>query len=206
MQTTTGYRTKGLMSQSRAERFARCLAANGRFSDVQVVESGRAKCADCAHYVYYTPRNVTRHKQILQDAQNSREARAREQRESYEFHLDESGLFYWCLNLRSLEVYETTVHGCDCPDATYNLSRTGIQCKHALMLQMQLQEEAEALEIERQIEEQQEQEAAEEFARQGYEQAEAEACDAHARWCAEMQAKERQHLSNMHNDFGGGDW
>ncbi len=174
MQCITGYRTK-LLPLARAERFARCLAANGRFTNVQVQESNRTKSADKRHFVYYTPRSVERGWALRDEAQDARQKRAEEQAHRYQFVLSDSGRFYYTLNVETGEVYETTVHDCDCPDKAYNLRRTGLQCKHSLMLECRLAEAAREAEIERQIEEMLEEEAAEEEARRGYEAAEEEA-------------------------------
>lgn len=153
-----------------AERFARCLRANGRFTDVQVRESGQAKHPERRYYTYWTPRNVARAKELLQEAQSAREARSFSQAGRYEFHLSDCGRYHFTLNLLSGEVYQTTVYTCDCPDAECNLRFSGLLCKHSLMLERHLEAAAEEAETDRQLEEQ--------AARQAWEHADREACDA----------------------------
>lgn len=185
MRTVSAYRTKCL-PLTRAEAFARCLAARGQATDVQVLESNRTPNPQVRWFVYWTPRNVERQKALLQQSQDERQQRAEEQRHGYEFILSDCGRFHYCLSLKSGEVYETTVYGCDCPDATYNLTRTGLRCKHSLMLEMSLTEEAEELEIERQVQE-------------GYEQAEREAHEQHL----DELEREQQFLSSRADGQGG---
>ncbi len=122
------YRTK-LMTADAAARFARCLSGNGRFAHVAVVESPLAK-GEKRHFIAYRPASEARQAELLQDAQDERLVRAALQGHRYEFVLDESGRYFHCLSLASGEVYQTTEHGCDCPDSTYRCQGAGIVCKH----------------------------------------------------------------------------
>lgn len=210
MRTVSGHRTK-LLPQARAESFAKCLAARGQATDVQVLESNRTRSLDCRHFVYWTPKSVARQWALLDQSQNERAQRAVEQAGQYEFVLSDCGRYHYCLSLKTGEVYETTVHGCDCPDATYNLHRTGLRCKHALMLEAHLEREAEDLEIEREIEEAQEQDAAEKAEAEERDPVEDRLWDQWAedarRGREEWLARERQLLSSHREaDFRDGSW
>jgi hypothetical protein len=137
------------MPLSRAESFARCLAANGAFRDVSVLESGRTKNQEVKWFVNYTPASVEKHRAILQASQDARAARAATER--FEFHLSDCGRYHYCLTTQG-EVYETTTAHCDCPDAHYRLRGTGLVCKHSLALEAHLSAEASRIQEEVEIE------------------------------------------------------
>ena len=126
------YRTK-LMSLEKAGRFARCLGTNRRFTEVSIEASERAK-SEAKYFVRYLPKSETRQLQMLEGQQQAREARAEAQGVNYLFVLDEGGRFFWCHNLASGEVYETTEETCDCPDFHYRCRGSGLHCKHVVML------------------------------------------------------------------------
>lgn len=126
------YRTQ-LMDRPQAEAFARCLKANPRFDGIFLAESARAKTAR-RWFVTYVPTSLERRSAILDRQQDARARRAQEQGARYEFVLDSSGRWSWCLNRETGEVYETTESDCNCPDHHYRCRPAGILCKHVHML------------------------------------------------------------------------
>jgi len=141
MRTFNGHRTR-LLPQSRAEQFARCVAANPAFAHVEVKSNPNAKTAN-RYYVRYQPANPGRAEELRAAEEESRAARAVSEAANYTFWADpdHSGLF-WCLNLTSREVYETTFGSCTCGDHTFRGSKAGVPCKHMQLLRTQLAEEA----------------------------------------------------------------
>lgn len=131
------FRTK-LMSHAQALQFAKCLAANPKFGTVSVSFSERAK-GDRSFFVAFLPVDDASSQRILDRQQAKREATAAAQIDNYEFVLDDSAQFFWCLNAASGQVYEVTDHSCDCPDHTYRCQAAGIVCKHITMLRTHLQ-------------------------------------------------------------------
>lgn len=117
------------MDRDRAERFARCISANERFTEVFVQESKSAG----KFYVSYLPASQARQADMLATHQTERLQRALAEGDGYTFVLDDSRTFFWCLSV-SGEVYETTEHNCSCPDHTYRCSKAGLKCKHQLAL------------------------------------------------------------------------
>lgn len=140
MQVLSGYRPRNLMTLAQAQRFEKMIAANGRFTDVQIRESGRTQSPERRWYVYYTPRSVERAKQLLADAQAQRDERAKQG--EYEFQLSECGRFHHCHSLKSGKWYETTHAHCTCGDYQFRLRRTGLRCCHSAALELWLDQEA----------------------------------------------------------------
>lgn len=138
MQGFCGYRTR-LLPEGSAQRFARCLQGNRLFRDVAVRSSRTARDPQCRHYVVWRPASPERAAQLQRSAQMTRAERAVAQAANYEFWPDPDvpGL-YWCLNLTSFEVYETTKGSCTCGDRHHRGEREGVACKHMLMLAARL--------------------------------------------------------------------
>src|SRR5689334_1775846 len=109
------FRTKPL-SREQAERFARCLQANSRFTEVNV----NASRSPGKFTVHYQPASDQRYRELLAGERAEREVKAVTEGSEYVFVLDKDGgrAFFHCLNPKSGEVYETTEHGCSCPDYT----------------------------------------------------------------------------------------
>jgi hypothetical protein len=133
---TVSYRTK-LMETAAAWRFATCLKANARFTDVAMNHSSRAKGA-ARYFVTYRPRNPERQAEMLTRQQVARQERAESER--FEFLADKDGgrVFHWCVSVASGGVYQTTPSSCTCPDEQYRAVPGG--CKHQRALRLQLDE------------------------------------------------------------------
>lgn len=137
------YRTR-LLTADRAARFAACLSANAAFCDVAAVRSERAKC-DVDHFVSFRPVSRERQAHMLERQQDTREQRAEEQGNSYQWVADKIGYqwvadkiggrgFFWLLST-SGEVYEVHPAGtCSCPDFHYRCEPNGLRCKHLIAL------------------------------------------------------------------------
>ena len=106
------YRTKR-METAAAWRFATCLKANSRFTDVAMVHSDRAKGA-ARYFVTYRPSNPER----VADKDGGRP-------------------FHWCVSVASGGVYQTTPSSCTCPDEQYRAVPGG--CKHQRSLRLLLE-------------------------------------------------------------------
>jgi hypothetical protein len=130
------YRTK-LLAEDRARRFAACLTKNGKFTEVEVEVSTRAKNWYQRHFVRFRPVNPERQQEMLDREQDSREARAATEGQDYTFVWDPDSIqpFAWCHNPKSGETYEVTVFDCTCPDFRYRCHGVGIRCKHMAALQ-----------------------------------------------------------------------
>jgi hypothetical protein len=129
---TISYRTKCLTIDA-AGRFAKCLGANARFTDITIENSLRAK-GPRAWFVRFAPSNPDRVQDLLDRAQTARARRACEQEFTFCLDKDAGRPFFWCWSHSSGEVYETTEHSCNCPDAEFRLKGTGLRCKHQLAL------------------------------------------------------------------------
>jgi len=127
--TGAAHRTK-LMTQDRAERFARCIQANPRFVNVVVSESPRS--AGKFLVTFNTSSDETGEK-IRQDAHTARLERALVDGKDFIFVADDGGEFIWCMST-SGETYEVTSASCTCPDHQYRCRPNGLQCKHQLAL------------------------------------------------------------------------
>ena len=134
------YRTKCL-PKLQAERFAKCLAANPRFIDVDITQSLKAKSERC-WFVTYRPVSEARQAAMVAMQQESREERALAEGANYVWCLDKDGgrPFYWLMGA-SGEVYEVDGQGrsCSCPDFVYRCAalkgtRNGLECKHITAL------------------------------------------------------------------------
>lgn len=134
---TIVYRT-ALMERSRAFGFARCLNGNaGRFSDVEVLRSERAKGCT-SWFVRFRPARRERQGLLLQREWDKRAARAEEEGGEYIFWPDpDSAGDYWCFNPKSGETYQVNCFRCTCPDFHYRCNRAGIQCKHQQAWELQ---------------------------------------------------------------------
>lgn len=127
------HRTK-LMDAARAGRFAQCLAANSRFTNVQTVQSR----SEGKFFVTYQPSSDHRYQELAKAERDARLARATDHAAEYEVVQEPEARFFYVLNVVSGEVYETTARSCSCPDWTYRGSRTGIPCKHQLLIRQGL--------------------------------------------------------------------
>jgi hypothetical protein len=123
------HRTK-LMERGAAERFAACIGGNARFANVSVVASQ----SEGKFFVTYQPASDHRYQELARAEVDSRRERAAAQAEGYEIVQEPEARFFYVLSVKSGEVYEATERSCNCPDYTYRGSRTGIPCKHQLML------------------------------------------------------------------------
>lgn len=132
MNSITHHRTKCLTIEQ-AGAFARCLQGNARFTDVSIEESARAK-GEKRWFVMFQPSNPERVAEMLDAAQDARARRACEQTFTFCLDKDAGRPFFWCWSHSSGEVYETTEHSCNCPDATFRLKGTSLKCKHTLAL------------------------------------------------------------------------
>ena len=126
------FRTK-LMEQSQAERFARCLRANPRFANVELVTSKAAK-SERNVFVAFEPASEERQAELLGQVQGEREVRAATEGQHYVFCLDTSRRFFWVYNPKSQETYEVTPESCSCADHVYRCRAQGLKCKHSLAL------------------------------------------------------------------------
>src|SRR4051794_16930791 len=127
---TPAFRTR-LMDADRAQRFAKCLSANGRFTNVAAVESTRSAGK---WFVTFQPANEERQAAILQRQQLARQIRADLQPFVFVLDIDGGRPFCWCHSLQSGEVYEVDEESCTCPDHVYRCRPAGIVCKHQLAL------------------------------------------------------------------------
>lgn len=130
------YRTR-CMSRSHAEQFAACLIGNGLFDDVQVLESAHARGED-RWYVAYRPRNPQARAALLQREQDERAQRARAEEQEYLFVRDGDTGGFLC-QAASGEVYQVSLIGCNCGDATYRANPVGLVCKHSVALEHALE-------------------------------------------------------------------
>lgn len=121
-----------LLTLSRAESFARCLLANPLFAAVAVQESKTAK-GERRHFVQYQPASDSRYRELVQVQADTREQRAQQEAAGYLFVQSECRRWFYCWNLVSGDVYETTQQACDCPDFHYRGAALG-PCKHMRML------------------------------------------------------------------------
>jgi len=132
MESVSHHRTKCLTIDA-AGRFAKCLMANSRFTDITIENSPRAK-GDRAWFVRFAPSNPDRLQDLLDHHQDARARRACEQAFTFCLDKDAGRPFFWCHSHQSGEVYEVTEHSCNCPDAEFRLKGTGLLCKHSLAL------------------------------------------------------------------------
>jgi len=129
------YRSKCL-TEPKAQRFARCLEANARFSDITLCRSNRAK-SDTCWFVSFRPVSEERQAQMFSKQQMSREERALTEGSAYVWALDkDAGRAFWWLMSASGEVYELDLRGrsCSCPDYVYRCQGNGLECKHSQAL------------------------------------------------------------------------
>lgn len=132
------YHRTRVMLLGAAERFARCLAGNARFVDVEVCKSNYTPSEECCWYVRFLPASETRQAELMADHHEARVTRAREQAGRYEFVLDDTGRFFHCLNLETGECREVTERSCSCEDFHYRGRQTGVFCKHIQALRENL--------------------------------------------------------------------
>lgn len=128
-----------LLDIEQAGRWARCLAANARFTNVEIQISRRAKSADVRYFVTWQPASPARQAAMMDRQQNLRARRADE--EQFTFCHDGDHDFYHCLSHGSGETYETTLHSCSCPDHSFRCAPNGLACKHQLSLADHIREE-----------------------------------------------------------------
>jgi hypothetical protein len=133
------YRSKCL-PEPKAVQFAKCVAANPRFTEVAIEKSGRAKSASC-WFVTFKPVSEERQAAMFACQQTSREERALSEGSAYVWALDkDGGRAFWWLMSASGEVYELDIQGrsCSCPDYTYRCQGAGLECKHIQALRQGL--------------------------------------------------------------------
>ena len=128
------YRTK-LLSQAKAESFAKALRSNDRFAFVTVEKSPRAK-SEKAWLVRFEPSNAARKAALVDAAQDARTERAL--CGTFTFAVDPDRPHYHCFSHQSGECYTLDLNTCDCPDETYRCSHVGLACKHRIALALAL--------------------------------------------------------------------
>lgn len=141
MQTFCAHRTR-LVNESRALSFAKMVAANADFTNVEVKFSPTAK-GERRFFVSYVPTNPQRAAALRSIAEDARDQRAQDQRENYLFVPDCFGRgFHDCVNLTTGESYEVSAHTCTCPDFHYRGSQQNppVPCKHMRMLALELED------------------------------------------------------------------
>src|SRR5207248_8599080 len=120
-----------------AARFAQCVSANPRFTEVSVGSSSRAK-GDACWFVSFRPVSEERQADMAARQQMPREERALTEGSAYVWVLDKDGgrAFFWLMSA-SGEVYEVDPQGrsCSCPDYRYRCEGTGLKCKHLVALE-----------------------------------------------------------------------
>ena len=123
------YRTK-CMDLERAGRFARCLSANGRFADVEIRESKRAKGAE-RWFVCFLPVNPARIEAMVERQQSARAERA--VTESFTVVADPDHDFLHVYSHGSQETYEVCIEAatCSCLDFRYR-GGPNMVCKHLI--------------------------------------------------------------------------
>jgi len=125
------------MDRPAADRFAACLAANPRFTEVHVGESNRTRSDTVRFFVASQPASDQRYAELVRGAQDQRLRTALSEGDGYAFCLntDSGRPFFYCFNPKSGEVHETTHHNCSCPDYHYRCRNVpGMRCKHILAL------------------------------------------------------------------------
>ena len=139
-QRGASYRTKCLTIEA-AARFATCLNANARFTEVEIVESQRAK-GEARWFVQFLPASAERQAEMLDRQQATRAERAATQ--GFTFLLDKDGgrPFYWCHSHTSGEVYEVAADAsrCGCMDDEWRCRPNGLACKHRLAARAAIRE------------------------------------------------------------------
>src|SRR6185295_2657141 len=112
MAGVTFYRTS-LLTEHQAQSFARCLARNRRFSNVNLCHSARAKGAAC-WFVTFAPSNPDRQAVLLGAQQDARTERAAVQSFTFAANQQEA----YCFSHGSGETYQIDPHGswCGCED------------------------------------------------------------------------------------------
>jgi hypothetical protein len=124
------YRTT-LMPWARAAAFAKCIATNARFTDVELLPSAKAKGDQ--YYIIFRPTNTERQLDMYQAEYDKRAQRAEEEGGDY--------IFFDCpdtprksvvFNPASGKVYEMLGGHCSCPDKQYRCSAASLHCKHEI--------------------------------------------------------------------------
>jgi len=119
-----------LLTEARAESFARMLAGNARFEDIEVQESSRAK-SERAFFVTFSPSSAARKDLIFMAQWDSRRTKGEGEGADYTFWPDDDNAgCFWVFNPISGETYTTSIFSCSCPDYLYRASRAGCLCKH----------------------------------------------------------------------------
>lgn len=124
------------MVRQDAERFAKCLRANDRFTAVEVEESPQARHPKIRFFVAFAPTSQARIEAFFARQQDARQGRADDEGRGFVFVLDNDGssAFLWCHNPRSGETYEVTEHSCSCADWEWRCQGSPVKCKHQLAL------------------------------------------------------------------------
>ena len=126
-----GYRSD-LMKEQEAFRFARCLTANERFTEVFVFHDPRAK-GERAWYLQWQPATDEAGLEILARLIAKQNLRAQKEGEQYVWDAADTGPF-WRVATVSKQVYEVGADGrsCTCPHYEIRLKAHGVPCKHLI--------------------------------------------------------------------------
>jgi hypothetical protein len=131
--TTDGiitYRTT-LMTWARAKAFAKCIATNANFCDVELLPSAKAKGDQ--YYIQFRPVNVERQLDMYQAEWNKNAQRAEVEGGDFIYWdcAEQRGLSF-VFNPKSGQVYEMHQGTCQCPQMTYRCSGAALHCKHMI--------------------------------------------------------------------------
>lgn len=125
---TVAYRTAN-MPEGRAKAFARCVAANPRFSEAEAVRNDRTKSP--SWYVRFRPSSESRLDTMFHTLQDQRAQRAATQQFIFWQDPDRADL-WWCYSVSSQQTYEVTIGSCSCEDYNFVCMNSGMQCKHMI--------------------------------------------------------------------------
>lgn len=131
-----GYRSP-LTTKAQAADLARRLREDPHFTGVQLLESTRSS-KRARFYVVCLPNSEEKRLELLAHHQDERYRKAEQEGPHLVWRADEGGQFWHVLSL-SGEVYQVASGGqsCTCRDAGV-CADNGLQCKHALALQLGL--------------------------------------------------------------------
>lgn len=116
------------MTETKAQTFAQCLAANPTFVNVDTIPSRSAG----KFVVVYQCASESRRAELLQGQQDARLVRAAEQAHGYVFVRGEG--FDWCFKLEDdCDPYQVSDRECTCRDFHWRCEENGLKCKHQQM-------------------------------------------------------------------------
>jgi hypothetical protein len=129
MESVACYRTKPL-EENRARGFAKCLAANPSFTQVEVIPSR----SPGKFSVVWHPASESRQADLIQHQVDARTQRAMEEGSDYLVcrDLDGGRQFFHVYNPKSGETHGTTPTHCTCGDWEHRASKLGVPCKHQI--------------------------------------------------------------------------